>query len=114
MVDSLVTVASVVGGFFVFPPCFIMQYLVSLFCSHLHLTRKRELVVMLLLSIGCLVTVNVLWLFLTVLWVGLKCVIEVFPDHTYLLFHYLNHLAKEGELIDLLFPAVVLLVRVSS
>ena len=41
-----------------------------------------------LLSIGCLVTVNVLWLFLMVLWVGLKCVIEVFPDHTYLLFYY--------------------------
>ena len=28
------------------------------------LTRKRELVALLLLSLGCLVTVNVLWLFL--------------------------------------------------
>ena len=41
---------------------------------------------MLLLSFKCLVTVNVLWLFLTVLWVVLQCVIVVFPDHTHLLF----------------------------
>ena len=31
-------------------------------------------------------TVNVLWLFLTVAWVGLRCVIVVFSDHTHLLF----------------------------
>ena len=30
------------------------------------LARKRELVALLLLSFGCLVTVNYLWLFLTV------------------------------------------------
>ena len=28
-----------------------------------------------------------LWLFLTVLWVDLQCVIMVFPDHTHLLFY---------------------------
>ena len=33
-----------------------------------------------------MVTINVLWLFLTVRWVGLQCVIVVFPDHTHLLF----------------------------
>ena len=33
-----------------------------------------------------IVTKNVLWLFLTVPWVGLQCVIVVFPDHTHLLF----------------------------
>ena len=48
--------------------------------------RKRELVALLLLSYGCLVAVNVLWLFLTVPWVGLQCVIVVFPDHN----HFLN------------------------
>ena len=48
------------------------------------LTRKRELAVMLLLS--CLVNVSVLWLFLTVPWVGLQCVLVVFPDHTHLRF----------------------------
>ena len=44
------------------------------------------MVALLLLSFRCLVTVNVLWLFLTVLWVGLQCVIVVFPDHNPLLF----------------------------
>ena len=50
------------------------------------LTRKRELVALLSLSFGCLVTVNVLWLFLTVPWVGLQFVIVEFTDHTHLLF----------------------------
>ena len=40
---------------------------------------------MLSLSYGCLVTVNILQLFLTVPWVGLRCVIVVCPDHTNLL-----------------------------
>ena len=50
------------------------------------LTRKRELFALLYLSCWCLVTVNVLPLFLLVLWVGLQCVIVVFPDHSHLLF----------------------------
>ena len=40
-----------------------------------------------LLSYGCHVAVNILWLFLTVPWVGLRCVIAVFPDHTQLPFY---------------------------
>ena len=44
------------------------------------------LVALLLLSYRCLVTVNVLWLLLTVPLVGLQCVIVVFPDHTHLLY----------------------------
>ena len=51
------------------------------------LTSKRELVVLLILSFGCLVTVNILWFFLMVPWVGLQCIIVVFPDHTHLHFH---------------------------
>ena len=35
------------------------------------------------LIVLCLVSVNVLWLFLTVPWVGLRCVIVVFPEHTH-------------------------------
>ena len=31
------------------------------------------------------VTVTVMWLFLTVPWAGLQCVFVVFPDHTHLL-----------------------------
>ena len=50
------------------------------------LTRKRELVALLLLSFKCFVTVNTLWLFLTLSWDGLQCVMVVFPDHTHLYF----------------------------
>ena len=39
----------------------------------------------LILSYRCFVTINVLWLFLMVPWVGLQYVIVVFPDHTHLL-----------------------------
>ena len=49
--------------------------------------RKRKLVALLVLSYRCILTVNVLWLFLTVLWDGLQSVIVVFPDHTHLLFY---------------------------
>ena len=37
----------------------------------------------------CPVTFSVLWLFLTVFWVGLQCVNVVFPDHTHFLSTYL-------------------------
>ena len=53
--------------------CYVLLCVLSSFASILK--RKRELVA--LLSYGCLVTVNVLWLFLTVPWVGLQCVIVV-------------------------------------
>ena len=43
----------------------------------------RKLVALLLLSYRCIITINVLWLFLMVLWVGLQCAIVVFPDHTH-------------------------------
>ena len=62
----------------------------ALLCVHsslaIILKRKRKLVALLLLSYRCIVTINVLWLFLTEPWVGLQCVIVVFPDHTHLLF----------------------------
>ena len=48
--------------------------------------RKRKLVALQLMSYRCIVTINVPWLFLATPWVGLKCVIVVFPDHTHLLF----------------------------
>ena len=51
-------------------------------------TMKRELVALLLLSFGCLVTKNARWLFLTLPCVGLLCVIVEFPDTTHLLFFY--------------------------
>ena len=62
----------------------------ALLCVHSSfesiLKRKRKLVALLLLSYRYIVTINVLWLFLTMPWVSLQCVIVVFPDHTHLLF----------------------------
>ena len=63
------------------------------------LTRKRELVALLLLSFGCLVTVNfVMWLVLAVPWVVLQFVIVVFPDHIRLLF--VVHIQKKMLGVD--------------
>ena len=56
----------------------------SSFAIILKITRK--LVTLLLLSYICIVSLNVLRLFLTVSWVGLECVIVEFPDHTHLCF----------------------------
>ena len=61
----------------------------ALLCVHssfaIILKSKSKLVALLLLSYRCIDTINVLWLFLTVTWVGLQCVIVAFPDHTHLL-----------------------------
>ena len=62
--------------------CFVVHCFVSFFSFAIILERKGELVALLLLSYSCFVTVNVLWLFLTVLRVGLRCVIV----HTHLLY----------------------------
>ena len=62
----------------------------ALLCIHsrfaIILKRERKLVDLLLLSYTYIVTINVLWPFLTVRWVGLQYMIVVFPDHTHLLF----------------------------
>ena len=67
-------------------PCVLSSFAIIL-------KRKRELIALLLLSYGCLVTVNVLLLFLTVPWVGIQYVIVVFPDHTHLLYDKKNDFA---------------------
>ena len=67
-----------------FFPLFVGVLCLSVFA--VILKRKRKLVALLLLSYKCSVTTNGLWLFLTGPWVGLQCVIMVFPDHTHLLF----------------------------
>ena len=61
--------------------CLVLVFLFSIFCPSsfaIILMGKRELVA--LLFSGSLVTVSVLRLFLMVPWVGLQCVIGVFPD----------------------------------
>ena len=60
------------------------------FCETEFLKRKRKLVALLLLSYRCIVTINVLLLYITVPWVGQQFVIVVFPDHTHLLFDVNN------------------------
>ena len=56
---------------------------------------KREMV----LSIWCIVTVSVRWPFLKVSWVGLHCVIVVFPEHSHLLFCsvYLSTMFRQNK-----------------
>ena len=75
-------------------PLFVRVLCLSLFCfaflcdnssSAIILMRRRQLVALLLLSYRCIVTINVLWLFLKVPQVGLQYVIVVFPDHTHFL-----------------------------
>ena len=67
-------------------PFFVMQYLFSVLSSFAIISLgTRE---SLLLFFNCLLNVNymavrVLCLFFTVLWVGLQCVIVVFPGHTF-------------------------------
>ena len=46
-----------------------------------------ELVALLQISSSCLVTFSVLWLFLTVAWVFLQCVVVVLPVHTHILLY---------------------------
>ena len=65
-----------------------MHYLLCVYFSFaIILKRKRKLNALTLLSYRCIVIINVLWLFFSVLLVGLNCVIDVFPDHTHLLFY---------------------------
>ena len=61
--------------------CYALMHVLSSFA--IISKRKRELVALFLLCYGCLATVNILWLFLTVPWIGLQCVIVVFYDHTH-------------------------------
>ena len=49
------------------------------------LKRTGKLIALVLLSYRCIVTINVLWLFLTVPWVGLQYVNVVFLDQSHLL-----------------------------
>ena len=72
------------GGSVMSMLCYALLCVLSSFS--IILKRKRELVALVLLSYRCLVTVNVMLLYLTVPWFGLWCVIVVFPDHTHLRF----------------------------
>ena len=73
----------------------------ALLCVHSSFTkilkRKRELVALLLMSYRCVVTIKAMWLFLTVPWVGLLCLIVAIPDHTHF-FTWINHVDKINKI----------------
>ena len=61
------------------------------FCNHL----KEKAGLFAIIVLQMYVTINVLWLFLTVPWVGLQYVSVVFPDHTHLLFGFTTWLSPQ-------------------
>ena len=65
-------------------PCFVMQYFESFLVLQSSHCGREILFALLLLSSVCHVDVIVYCLFLTVIWVGLQCVIVSFPGHTHL------------------------------
>ena len=62
----------------------------------------------------CLVAVNVLWLFLTVPWVGLQCAIVVFPDHTHFLSNSCLLSQRYSLMCGMLTNVHVLILKMSS
>ena len=80
VVGSLFIVAPTVCGIFVFDPCFVVQYLVSvLVLQSSWWVRESKL------FSRSLVAVGILWFFLTVSWFG-QCMIVLFPGDTRLYF----------------------------
>ena len=74
--------------------CFVMDYFVT-FLVLQSSWRGRDSWLLAFIVLQSLVTVNVLWIFLTVPLVYLQCLIAVvFPDHTHLLFLYLAYNEK--------------------
>ena len=68
-----------------FCPYFVMQYFVAFL-----VLQSSWLAALQLLSPLFLVTFSVLWLFLAMPWVGLQCVIVVFPGDTRLPFKIIH------------------------
>ena len=61
-----------------------------------HLSEEAKAGCFAIIVLQMIVTVTVLWLFLTVPLFGLQCVIVVFPDHTYFLKFYLRYLVQDS------------------
>ena len=69
---------------------FVFVLLCITLCPFAIILKNKGQLVLLLSSYRCIVTINVMWLFLTVQWVGLQYVSVVFPDHTHLLVNNFN------------------------
>ena len=63
--------------------CYVVLCVFSSLAIILMGKRERASCFARLLSYRCIVTINVMWLFLTVPWVGLQSVIVAFPYHTH-------------------------------
>ena len=85
----------------------------ALLCVHssfaIIVQRERKLVALQLLSYRCIATKNVLWLLLTVPWVGLICVV---PDHTHLLFVSVRCSSRYGCISTLCWNRRILILAV--
>ena len=75
----------------VFGPLCLSLFWYALLCvlSRVPIILKRK--ILFLLSHPCIAILYVLWLCLTVPWVGLQCVIVVFPGHNRFLLHFTNN-----------------------
>ena len=71
--------------------CVCLCFWYALLCvfSLVPIILKRK--ILFLLSHPCLAILYVLWLFLTVPWVGLQCVIVVFSGHNRFFLHFTNN-----------------------
>ena len=89
--------------------CSVFICVLSSFASILmNLMPRTELVDLLCLPSLCLGIAIVLWLFLMVSWVGLECVIVVFPDHTHLFFFCIFWVTLEGGCSSFLVKRIML------
>ena len=88
-VDSLFNVPPIVCEGSGFGPCFVMHYLASILVLQYHLDEEERAgyftLIIFLESCGYF-----LWIFLTVPWVGLQCMIVVFPEHTHFFHTFMN------------------------
>ena len=73
-------------------------YFVSFLAMQSSRWGKRELVALLFLISSCHVAVIVLCLFLTVLWVGVQCVIVALPGHTHLRFAHVRSYKRSSDM----------------
>ena len=87
VVDLLFNVLPIVCGRSVLVFVLLCFTLCALeFCNHLEEEEKAGCFAIIVYR--CIVTIIVMWLFLTVPLVGLQYVIVVFPDHTHFLFEF--------------------------
>ena len=83
VINQLFNVLSVVCGSSVFVFVLLcITFCPFQFCNHFYEKEKADYFAFIVFWMSCYCKCS--WLFLTVSWVGLQCVIVAFPDHTHL------------------------------